>query len=79
MRYLIKTSNYLEKIALSNSTHRMRTIDLVIIGVEKLRISSGCSLDKEFINLICMNPKIVLYLSVNHADSWHSCVCGLLN
>ena len=56
MGYLRRTLNYLEKIALSNPTHMMSMIDLVAIGVETLRIDSGCSMEKEFTELICMNP-----------------------
>ena len=55
MGYL-RTSNYLKRIALSNSTHMMNMVDLVANGVETPRIDSGCSLEKEFTKLICMNP-----------------------
>ena len=54
--YLRRTSNYLERIALSNPTHMMSLVDLVVIGCEILRIDSECSLEKEFTELICMNP-----------------------
>ena len=50
------TSNYLKRIALSNPTHMMSMIDPIAIGVETLRIDSGCSLGKEFTELISMNP-----------------------
>ena len=56
----------------------MSMADHIAIGVETLRIDSGCSLEKEFTELICMNPEMVLYLTVNHVDSCHGCVCGLL-
>ena len=56
MGYLIRTSNYQERITLSDLTHMMSMVDLVAIGVEKLRMDSECSLVKEFIELICMNP-----------------------
>ena len=56
MGYLIRTSNYPERIALSNPTHMMSMTDPITIGVETLRIDSGCSLEKEFTKLICMNP-----------------------
>ena len=36
------TSNYLERIALSNPTHMMSMADPIAIGVEILRIDSGC-------------------------------------
>ena len=38
----------------------MSMADLVAIGVEKLQIDSGCSLEKEFPELICMNPLMVI-------------------
>ena len=37
----------------------------ITIGVETLRIDSGCSLEKEFTELIRMNPIMVLYLTIN--------------
>ena len=49
-------SNYPERITLSNTTHMMSMADLVAIGVETLRIDSGCSLEKEFTELIPINP-----------------------
>ena len=56
MGYLRKTSNYLERITLSNPTHMMSMADPVAISVETLRIDSGCSLEKKFTKLIRMNP-----------------------
>ena len=56
MGYSRRTSNYPERITLSNSTHIMSMADPIVIGVETLRIDSGCSLEKEFIELIRMNP-----------------------
>ena len=56
MGYSRRTSNYLEIIALSNSTHMMSMADPIAIGVETIRIDSGCSLEKEFTKLIPMNP-----------------------
>ena len=50
------TSNYPERITLSNPTHMMSMAGPVAIGVEILRIESGCSLEKEFIELILRNP-----------------------
>ena len=55
MGYSRRTSNYLERIVLSNSTHMMSMADPIAIGVESLMIDSGCSLEKEFIELICVN------------------------
>ena len=56
MGYLRITSNYPERVALSNPTYMMSMANLVAIGVETLRIDSGCSWEKEFTELICMNP-----------------------
>ena len=50
------TSNYPERIALSNPTHMISLTDLITIGVETIKIDSGCSLEKEFTELIRMNP-----------------------
>ena len=56
MGYSRRTSNCPKRIALSNPTHMMSIFDHIAIGVETLRIDSGCSLEKEFIELIRMNP-----------------------
>ena len=65
MGYSRRTSNYPERITLSNPSHMMSMVDPIAIGVETLRIDSGCSLEKEFTELIRMNPRMVLYLTVN--------------
>ena len=56
MGYSRRTSNYSERIALSNLTHMMSMADPIAIGVETLRIDSGCSLKKNFTEFIRMNP-----------------------
>ena len=56
MGYSRRTSNYPKKIALSNPTHMMSITNPIAIGVETLRIDSGCSLKKEFTELFRMNP-----------------------
>ena len=56
MRYSKRISNYPKRITLSGLTHMMSMVDFVAIGVETLRIDSGCSLEKEFIKFIHMNP-----------------------
>ena len=56
MGYSRRTSNYLKRITLFDLTHMMSMVDPVAIGVETPRIGSGCSLEKEFIELIHMNP-----------------------
>ena len=68
MGYLRNTLNYPKRISLSDLTHIMSIADLVAIGVETLRIDSGCSLGKEFTKLILMNQ----------VYSCHTCVCGPL-
>ena len=78
MGYSRRTSNYPERIILSDLTYTMSIIDHVVVGVEILRIDSRCSLEKEFTELICMNPSIILYLTVNHVDSCHGCVYNSL-
>ena len=55
MGYLRRTSNYPERITLYNPTHMMSMVDPIAIGGETLRIDSGCSLEKEFTELIRMN------------------------
>ena len=56
MGYSRRTSNYPERTTLSDLTHMMSMTDPVAIGVETQRINSKCSLEKEFIELIHMNP-----------------------
>ena len=56
MGYSRRTSNYPKRIELSDPTHVMGIADLVVIGVETPRIDSGYSLEKEFTELIRMNP-----------------------
>ena len=78
MGYSRRTSNYLEKITLSDLTHMMSMTDHVAIGVETPRIDSGCSLEKEFTKLISMNPWMLLCQIVDQVDSCHGCVRGPL-
>ena len=75
MRYSRRTSNYPERIIISNPNHMMSMVDPIAISVETLRIDSGCSLEKEFTKLIRMNPYMVLCITVNQIDSCHGCVC----
>ena len=42
MGYSRRTSNYLERIALSDPSHMMSMADPIAIGVETLRIDSAC-------------------------------------
>ena len=56
MGYSRRISNYLKRITLSNLTHVMSMADPIVVGVETLRIDNGCSLEKEFIELILINP-----------------------
>ena len=55
MGYSRKAPNYLERTSPFNPTHIMRMADHVAICVETLRIDNVCSLEKEFIEIICMN------------------------
>ena len=55
MGYLRGISNYLERIILYDPTHMMSITDPITIGLETVRIDSGCSLEKEFTRLIRMN------------------------
>ena len=74
MGYLERTSNYPERIKLCNPTHMISMVDHVVINVKTLRIDSGCFLVIEFIELIRMNPWMVLYPIVTQVDSCHVCV-----
>ena len=56
MRYSRRILNYPERISLSDLTHMMSIVDPVAIGVETLRIDNWCPLEKEFTELIRMNP-----------------------
>ena len=56
MGYLRKTFNYPKRIVLFNLTHVMSMADPIAIGVDTLKIDSGCSLEKMLIALIHMNP-----------------------
>ena len=56
MGYSRRTSIYPERISLSNPSHMMSMANPIAITVETLWIDSGCSLEKEFIELIRMNP-----------------------
>ena len=80
MGYLRRTSNYLERIALSDPTHMMNMADLVAIDidVETPRRDCRCSLKKLFTELIYMNPQMVLYLTINWVGSCHGYVCDPL-
>ena len=56
----------------------MSTTNSMAIGAETLRIDSGCSLEKEFTELIRMNPWMILCQIVNQVNSCHCCLRGLL-
>ena len=43
----------------------MSMVDLVAIDVESPRIDFGCSCEKDFSELICMNPSMILYLTID--------------
>ena len=67
MGYSRGTSNYLERIVLSDSTH-MSMANPVAICIETLRIDSRYSLKKEFIELIHMN--LIMVIITNCVMSW---------
>ena len=56
MGYSRRTLNYPKRITLSDPTYMISIANIVAIGVETLRIDNGRSLEKEFIELIRMNP-----------------------
>ena len=56
MGYLRRTSDYPKIIVLPNLTYMMSMVDCIDLGVETIRIDSGYSLEKKFIELIHMNP-----------------------
>ena len=74
MIYSRRIYNYPKRIKLSHLTYIMSIANLVAIYVERLRINSGCSLEKEFFELIYMNPSMLLYLTINQVHSYHGCV-----
>ena len=57
--------NYLERIKLSYLTHMMSMVDFVAINMKISRIDSWKYFEKEVIELIRMNPYMILYLNVN--------------
>ena len=77
MKYLRRTSNCPKRITLFDTTHLMSMDDLVTISVEDTK-HNGCYLEKESINLIHMNPSMVLYIIVDQVDSFLSDICDLL-
>ena len=56
MRYSRRTSNCLERITLSNPNHMMSMADLIAISMKTLKINNEYSLEKEFTELIHINP-----------------------
>ena len=60
MGYSRETSNYPKRIVLPSPTHMMSIVDHIAIGVEILRIDSGYSFEKDFTDLIHMNPLMVI-------------------
>ena len=61
MRYSKKTINYPKRIKLFDLTHMISMTNLVAINAETPMIDSGCSLEKAFTALICINQLMVLY------------------
>ena len=50
--------------------------DPFAINIEIPRIDSRCPLEKDFTELIHMNPLMVLCQIINHINLCHGCVCG---
>ena len=50
------TLTYLEGKTLFDLTYMLSIIDPIAINVETPKIDNGCSLEKEFTELIYMNP-----------------------
>ena len=50
------TSNYSKRIILFNPTHMISMVDLVAFNAETPMINTLCFLEKEFNELINMNP-----------------------
>ena len=67
--YSRRASNYSERIILFDLTHMMNIDDLMTIIVETPRLDSRYSLEEELIELIYMNPQIILCLIVDWFDS----------
>ena len=55
-RYSRRTSKYPKQIVLDDPTHMMSIAYIVALCMEAPMIDSGCSLEKEFSKVICMNP-----------------------
>ena len=60
MGYSRRKLIYLEIIELSNPIHMMSMVDPVDVNVDTLTIDSWCSLEKQFTELIHMNPSMVI-------------------
>ena len=56
VEYSRRTLNYMERITLSDPTYMMNMVDHIVINVETLKIDNRYSLEKQFIELIYMNP-----------------------
>ena len=56
VRYLRRTFYNLKRITLSDPTQMMSMGNRVTIGVTTPHIDDGCSFEKEFTELILMNP-----------------------
>ena len=56
----------------------MSIADPAAIDIEKSRIDSWCSSEKDLIKLIHINHLMVLHQIFNEVDSCHNCVRGPL-
>ena len=55
-------------MAISDQTHVISMTDIVSISMERPKVDSEYPLEKEPTRLICINPNMILYLSVNHVN-----------
>ena len=59
-------------------SHFVNMANHMTINMETPRIDSSFSWKEELIELIYINPSIILYLNVNYLDLCHDRVCGHL-
>ena len=61
-----------------DSTHMMIITNDVVISVEIPKVACGYYLKEEFTKLVCLNPLMLLYLTINYIDLFYSSLCGPL-
>ena len=63
------TLNYPEKITTFDPAYTMSMVDPIVIDVKIQRIDNGYFSENN--ELIHVNPRMVLYLTINQVDSCH--------